>query len=90
MSVNDHRLSNRQIATMKRIAVCCANGGLTTLTRDEREAMQPLWRRGTIEMFYRCTPDEGCKGTAFFRPSHSGWALINAILAARSSERNAA
>lgn len=38
------RLSNRQIATLKRIAICCAAGGLTTLTRDEREAMQPQVR----------------------------------------------
>lgn len=79
------RLSNRQIATLKHIAICCAGGGLTTLTRDEREAMQPLWRRGIVEMFFRCVPDEGATQTAFFRPSASGWRLINSILAARKA-----
>lgn len=44
------RLSNRQIATLKQLAICCANGDPITLTRDEREAMQPLWRRGLIEI----------------------------------------
>jgi hypothetical protein len=79
---NGERLSSRQIAALKHLAICYANGGLTTLTRDEREAMQPLWRRGTIEMFYRCVSDEGRSGVPFFRPSPSGWNLIRALLAA--------
>lgn len=54
---------------------------MTTLTRDEREAMQPLWRRGVVEMWFRCVPDEGTRGHPFFKPSRSGWALIQAILA---------
>lgn len=88
---NGERLSRRQIETLKHLAITCEQGGLTTLTRDEREAMQPLWRRGIVEMFYRCTPDEGCKGMAFFRPSPSGWALIRAIFGASESiERRAA
>ena len=83
MPVNDtHRLSNRQIAALKHLAICCEGRGITTLTRDEREAMQPLWRRGTVEMFYRCNPDEGCNGTSFFRPTQSGWSLIRSLLAA--------
>lgn len=44
--MKDQRLSNRQIATLKHLAICCGNGGQVTLTRDQREAMQPLWRRG--------------------------------------------
>lgn len=79
------RLSQRQIATLKHLAITCEKGGLTTLTRDEREAMQPLWRRGVVEMWFRCVPDEGRTGTAFFKPSRSGWALIRAIFAGSSA-----
>lgn len=86
---NGNRLSSRQIATLKHLAITCENGGMTTLTRDEREAMQPLWRRGIVEMFYRCSPDEGCGPTAFFRPTSSGWALIRAVTASKL-ERSAA
>lgn len=45
--MTEQRLSNRQIATLKHLAVCCADGGQVTLTRDQREAMTPLWRRLT-------------------------------------------
>lgn len=85
MSVTQERLSNRQIAALRHIAICCSNGGLTTLTRDEREAMQPLWRRGVVEMWFRCLPDEGAGRVPFFRPTEGGWRLINAILAAREA-----
>lgn len=78
---NGERLSSRQITTLKHLAITCEKGGLTILTRDEREAMQPLWRRGVVEMWFRCTPDEGTRGYPFFRPSNSGWALIRSILA---------
>jgi hypothetical protein len=80
MSVTKPRLSNRQIATLKHIAICCADGGMTTLTRNEREAMQPLWRRGIVEIWFRCVPDEGTTNTPFFKPSRSGWRFIRAIL----------
>lgn len=76
---NGERLSSRQIATLKHLAITCEQGGLTTLTRDEREAIGPLWRRGIIEMWFRCVPDEGTKSHPFFKPSRSGWALIRAI-----------
>jgi hypothetical protein len=79
--VSTERLSNRQIATLKHLAICCANGGQVTLTRDQREAMTPLWRRGLIEMWFRCLPDEGSSGSPFFRPSTHGWYLINSIFA---------
>ena len=82
------RLSNRQIATLKHLAICCAAGGQVTLTRDQREAMQPLWRRGLVEMWFRVIPDEGSQRSPFFRPTAHGWALINSILAA--TERKAA
>ena len=84
MSLTGQRLSNRQIATLKHLAVCCANGAQVTLTRDQRESMIPLWRRGVIEMWFRCIPDEGSKGSPFFRPSASGWNLINAILSSKA------
>ncbi len=89
MPVTKERLSNRQIATLKHLAVCCGQGTLVTLTRDQREAMQPLWRRGLIEMWFRCLPDEGTRGQPFFRPSGAGWRLINSIRAA-THERAAA
>ena len=76
------RLSNRQIATLKHLAITCENGGLTTLTRNEREARTPLWRRGIVEMWYRCIPEEGRGAVPFWRPAKAGWALINAINAA--------
>lgn len=84
------RLSNRQIATLKHLAICCANGGLVTLTRDQREAMVPLWRRGVVEIWVRCVPDEGSTRSPFFRPSAAGWLLINSILAAARPARTAA
>lgn len=79
MSVTQQRLSSRQIATLRELAICCARGAPSPLTRDQREAMQPLWRRGIVEIWYRCLPDEGVKGTQFFRPSPSGWALIRSL-----------
>jgi hypothetical protein len=89
--VTQQRLSNRQIATLKHLAICCANGGQVTLTRDQREAMTPLWRRGLIQMWCQIVPDEGSVRSAFYRPSASGWHLINAILAGASRlEREAA
>lgn len=80
--MSEQRLSNRQIATLKHLAICCANGGQVTLTRDQREAMQPLWRRGLVEMWFRCIPDEGSQRLPFFRPTGHGWRLIQSILAA--------
>lgn len=84
------RLSNRQIATLKHLAICCANGGQVTLTRDQREAMQPLWRRGLVEMWFRCVPDEGSTRTPFFRPTASGWNLIHALISATLPKSEAA
>jgi hypothetical protein len=80
--LSNERLSNRQIATLKHLAICCANGGQVTLTRDQREAMGPLWRRGIVEIWFRCVPDEGSTRSPFFRPTVSGWNLIRSILAA--------
>lgn len=74
------RLSQRQIDTLKHLAICCANGGQVTLTRDQRESMVPLWRREIVEIWYRHIPGEGSRGP-FFRPTESGWRLVNAILA---------
>jgi hypothetical protein len=80
MPLSAERLSNRQIATLKQLAICCAAGGPATLTRDQREAMAPLWRRGLVEMWFRVVPDEGSQRVPFFRPSANGWNLIRAIL----------
>ena len=77
---NAERLSNRQIATLKHLAICCANGGQVTLTRDQREAMQPLWRRSIVEVWYRQMPGERSRGP-FYKPTAPGWALIRSILA---------
>jgi hypothetical protein len=81
MSLKGERLSNRQIASLKHLAICCANGGQVTLTRDQREAMVPLWRRELIEIWNRMIPGESPRGP-FFRPSASGWLLIQSILEA--------
>ena len=88
MFVTTERLSNRQIATLKQLASGCARNAPAALTRDQREAMQPLWRRGLVEMWFRCIPDEGSQRTPFFRPTAQGWNLIHAILAA--TDRKAA
>ncbi len=82
MPLKGERLSNRQIATLKHLAICCSAGGQVTLTRDQREAMLPLWRRGLVEIWFRCLPDEGNTRSPFFRPTAHGWALIHSILAA--------
>jgi len=42
--------------------------------------MQPLWRRGVVEIWFRCIPEEGSSRSSFFRPSENGWRLIAAIL----------
>lgn len=90
MPVTKPRLSNRQIATLKHLAICCADGGMVTLTRDQREAMVPLWRRQVVEIWSRQFPGERPRGP-FFRPSDLGWALIRSILASPlPSEREAA
>lgn len=81
MPLNSERLSNRQIATLKQLAVCCSNGNPAALSPSQREAMAPLWRREIVEVWYRVVPDEGNRGP-FYRLSPRGWALINAILAA--------
>lgn len=78
------RLSNRQIATLKHLAICCAAGGQVTLTRDQREAMVPLWRRAIVEIWYRHFPGERPRGP-FFRLSEQGAVLIQSLLAARSA-----
>jgi len=79
--VTADRLSNRQIATLKHLAICCANGGLVTLTRDQREAMTPLWRKNIVEIWYRHFPGERPRGP-FFRLTERGTVLTNAILSA--------
>ena len=85
------RLSSRQINTLKHLAITCADGGMVTLTRDQREAMQPLWRKGVVEMWFRCVPEEDNKGSPFFRPSRTGWYLIRAVTGVgRSEQRSAA
>lgn len=80
--MSEFRLSNRQIATLKHLAVCCGDGGQVTLTRDQREAMVPLWRRGLVEMWFKHAPDAPTSRGPFFRPTSRGWLLINAILGA--------
>jgi hypothetical protein len=79
--MSQQRLSNRQIQALKHLAICCANGGQVTLTRDQREAMVPLWHRELIEIWYRSIPGERQRGP-FFRPTEFGWQLISAVLAA--------
>lgn len=81
MRLSSDRLSNRQIATLRHLAICCANGGQVTLTRDQREAMTPLWRKSIVEIWYRYFPGERPRGP-FFRLTDRGTALINSILAA--------
>lgn len=85
------RLSERQIQTLKQLSVTCGNGGQATLTRDQREAMTPLWRRHLIEIWYRHLPGERPRGP-FFRPTEAGWSLIRSIHAGaeRKQERTAA
>lgn len=83
------RLSNRQIATLKQLAVTCSGSGQSTLTRDQREAMVPLWRREIVEIWYRYLPGERPRGP-FFRPTESGWYLIRSILAAAKPKCEAA
>lgn len=77
------RLSNRQIAALKHLAVCCSGGGQCTMTRGYREALGPLWRQGIVEIWYRQTPDANpsLQGP-FCRLTEPGWRLTNAILAA--------
>jgi hypothetical protein len=87
--VTQQRLSNRQIATLKHLAICCANGGMVTLTRDQREAMVPLWHRQIVEIWHRSIPGERPRGP-FFRPTDYGWNLIRKILAAPLPESEAA
>ena len=77
--MSGQRLSQRQIDTLKHLAKCCHGGGQVTLTRDQREAMVPLWRRELVEIWWQHVPGERPRGP-FFRPTGSGWHLIRAIL----------
>ncbi|MCS3725466.1 hypothetical protein [Bradyrhizobium betae] len=86
------RLTEIQIVTLKQLAITCANGGMSTLTRKQREAMVPLWRRNLIEIWTRQMPGERSRGP-FFKPTDMGWALIRSIYAGgerRDQERQAA
>ena len=83
------RLSNRQIVTLKQLAICCETGNPVTLTRDQREAMVPLWRRQVVEIWYRHFPGERPRGP-FFRPTDFGWNLIRSILASPLPEEREA
>jgi hypothetical protein len=85
----EQRLSERQIATLKQLAMTCAAGGQATLTRDQREAMVPLWRRELIEIWYRHLPGERPRGP-FFRQTEGGWLLIRSILEASRQKSEAA
>lgn len=75
------RLSQRQIVTLRHLAICTSTGALVTLTRDQREAMVPLWRRGLVEIWWRIVPDEGNRGP-FYRITERGRFLLDAILSA--------
>jgi hypothetical protein len=88
--VKGDRLSNRQIAALKHLAICCANGGQVTLTRDQREALTPLWRKNIVEIWWRRSPDDRALQGPFFRPTAIGWNLINSILAASRQTAEAA
>lgn len=74
---SSERLSNRQIRVLKQLAVCCSGGSPAGLTRPQREAILPLWRRGLIELWFRYLPDEGQAGVPFFRPSEPGHIVIS-------------
>lgn len=79
--MNDERLSNRQIFTLKQLVICTANGRPATLTRDQREAMVPLWRRGLVEMWFKHVPDAPTSRGPYFSLTDRGTALTLAILA---------
>ncbi|QDW39032.1 hypothetical protein FFI89_018885 [Bradyrhizobium sp. KBS0727] len=85
MSKAPERLSNRQIATMKLMAVCGARGDPVRLTRDQREAMTPLWRRSLVEIWWRRSPTERALQGPFFRLTEPGRTLILSILAAKKA-----
>lgn len=87
MSVTERRLSNRQIATLRHLAICCGNGTLVTLTRDQREAATPMCRDGLVEIWYRQTPNENpsLRGP-FYRPTERGLILFRAITSAKPAE----
>ena len=75
------RLSERQIATLKHLALVCSAGGQVILDRDQREAMVPLWRRQLVEIWYRNMPGERARGP-YFRLTDTGLHLTHAIMAA--------
>ncbi|WP_407146287.1 hypothetical protein [Bradyrhizobium sp. ORS 86] len=83
------RLSNRQIQTLKHLAMVCNGGGQVTLTRDQREAMVPLWRRQIVEIWYRHLPGERPRGP-YFRLTDMGQHLTHKIMAASRSQRSEA
>jgi hypothetical protein len=85
MSLSFDRLSNRQIATLKQLAICCAKGDPIRLTRDQREAMTPLWRKDIVEIWWKRSASERALIGPFFRPTERGLALIHAILAAKKA-----
>lgn len=79
------RLSNRQIETLKLMAVCGARGDPIRLTMDQREAMTPLWRRLLVEIWWRRSPTDRSLQGPFFRLTEPGRTLILSILNARKA-----
>ena len=57
--MTDQRLSNRQIATLRHLAICTSNGSQVTLTREQREAMTPLWPSRPI--LFKLYPEDQAK-----------------------------
>lgn len=75
------RLTTREIAILRDLAVRSGLGGAVTLRDWQRGAATALWRRELIEIWYRQSPDGALQGP-FFSLTIIGRALAAAFTTA--------
>ena len=80
------RMDNRDVGLLMHIIQRSGLCGRMTLPPQRRTRVAPLWRRGLIEVWYRCAPDEGCTHGPYFNLTVDGHRVAAAILAKRDEQ----
>jgi hypothetical protein len=83
------RMDNRDVGLLMHIMQRSGLCGRMTLPPQRRSRVVPLWRRGLIEVWYRCAPDEGCMHGPYFNLTVDGHRVAAAILAKREDRPRA-
>lgn len=87
MSARHKPLRPAEIAMLMFVASRCGLTGRMQLSRTNSARVVSLWRRGLVEKWLRCVPDEGVKRAAGYGLSIEGHKLASAFIAARDERR---